>query len=86
LGGALIFYGHIFILKFSIILTDLSPLNIQFLNLHGDDDGEITLLWFSPVRGLIFIFYCISKIIYGQHRESMGDSSCPIYQGQQIQV
>jgi hypothetical protein len=44
LGGTLIFYGHNFLLDFSTILTDLSPLNIQFLNPHGDDDGGISLL------------------------------------------
>jgi hypothetical protein len=48
LGGALIFDGHIFLLNFFTILTDLSPLNIPFLNPHGDDDGEISLLWLSP--------------------------------------
>jgi hypothetical protein len=66
LGETLIFYGHIFLLDFFTILIDFSPLNIQFLNPHEDDDGGISLLWLSPAGSLIFIFYCISKIIYGK--------------------
>jgi hypothetical protein len=39
LGGALIFGGRIFLLNFFTILTDLSTLNIHFVNPNGDDDA-----------------------------------------------
>jgi hypothetical protein len=61
------FFGYIFLLNFFTILTDLSPLNIQFLNPHGDDDGKISLLWHFPAgRSYFHLLLYISKIIYGK--------------------
>jgi hypothetical protein len=63
LGGSLIFYGHIFLSNFPTILTDLSPLDISFLNSHGYDDGGISLLWLSPA-GTLFSSFIVSPRLF----------------------
>jgi hypothetical protein len=64
LGGALVIYSYIFLLEFSTILTDLSPLNIQFLNPHGDDDGGISLLWLSSAGRPYFHLFIVSPRLF----------------------